>query len=88
MEDMKLKCWISICLLCTVSCFAFARPKVALVLSGGGAKGLAEIPLLEAIEKEGIKPDMILGTSMGALTLCFRIYAEGNKENPHQYELF
>lgn len=75
MEDMKLKCWISICLLCTVSCFAFARPKVALVLSGGGAKGLAEIPLLEAIEKEGIKPDMILGTSMGAL--IGSLYASG-----------
>lgn len=43
------------------------KPKVALVLSGGGAKGLAEIPLLEAIEEEGIKVDMVLGTSMGAL---------------------
>lgn len=53
----------------------FARPKVALVLSGGGAKGLAEIPLLEAIEEEGIKPDMILGTSMGAL--IGSLYAAG-----------
>lgn len=49
-------------------CFAQkVRPKVALVLSGGGAKGLAEIPLLEALEAEGIRPDMVLGTSMGAL---------------------
>ena len=44
-----------------------AKPKVALVLSGGGAKGFAEIPFLEAIEREGIKVDMVLGTSMGAL---------------------
>lgn len=43
------------------------RPKVALVLSGGGAKGLAEIPLLEALEEEGIPVDMVLGTSMGSL---------------------
>ncbi|MCR5218329.1 patatin-like phospholipase family protein [Treponema sp.] len=43
------------------------KPKVALVLSGGGAKGLAEIPLLEALEEEGIQVDMVLGTSMGAL---------------------
>lgn len=43
------------------------RPKVALVLSGGGAKGLAEIPLLEALEEEGIPIDMVLGTSMGSL---------------------
>lgn len=53
----------------------FARPKVALVLSGGGAKGLAEIPLLEAIEREGIRPDMVLGTSMGALIGA--LYASG-----------
>ncbi|MBP5250791.1 MAG: patatin-like phospholipase family protein [Treponema sp.] len=50
-------------------------PKVALVLSGGGAKGLAEIPLIEALEEEGIKPDMILGTSMGAL--LGSLYAAG-----------
>lgn len=43
------------------------KPKVALVLSGGGAKGLAEIPLLEELERMGIKPDMVLGTSMGSL---------------------
>ena len=43
------------------------RPKVALVLSGGGANGLAEIPLLEALESEGIVPDMVLGVSMGAI---------------------
>lgn len=43
------------------------KPKVALVLSGGGAKGLAEIPLLEELERMGIKPDIVLGTSMGSL---------------------
>ncbi len=44
-----------------------ARPKVALVLGGGGAKGFAEIAVLEAVEKYGIPVDMVLGTSMGAL---------------------
>ncbi|MBO5606892.1 MAG: patatin-like phospholipase family protein [Treponema sp.] len=43
------------------------RPKVAVILSGGGAKGLAEIPLLEALEREGIPIDMIVGTSMGSM---------------------
>lgn len=52
-----------------------AKPKVALVLSGGGAKGFAEIPFLEAIEREGIKVDMVLGTSMGAL--IGSLYASG-----------
>lgn len=41
--------------------------KVALVLSGGGARGLAHIAVLEAVEERGIPVDMVVGTSMGAL---------------------
>ena len=41
--------------------------KVGLVLSGGGAKGLAHIAALEAREQAGIKIDYIGGTSMGAI---------------------
>lgn len=44
-----------------------ARPKVAVVLSGGGAKGVAHISALKAIEEAGLPIDMICGTSMGAL---------------------
>ena len=52
--------------------FSFAKsPKIALVLSGGGAKGFAEIPLLEALENEGIRPDIVLGTSMARLLAHF-----------------
>lgn len=43
------------------------RPKVAVVLSGGGAKGVAHISALKAIEQAGIPIDIITGTSMGAL---------------------
>ncbi len=43
------------------------RPKVGLVLSGGGAKGVAHIGVLKALEEAGIVPDYITGTSMGAL---------------------
>lgn len=45
----------------------FDRPKVAVVLSGGGAKGVAHISALKAIEEAGLPIDMICGTSMGAL---------------------
>ena len=45
----------------------FNRPKVAVVLSGGGAKGVAHISALKAIEEAGLPIDMICGTSMGAL---------------------
>ncbi len=44
-----------------------ARPKIGLTLSGGGAKGLAHIGILKAIDSAGLKIDYIAGTSMGAV---------------------
>ena len=43
------------------------RPKIGLTLSGGGAKGLAHIGILEAIDSAGLKIDYITGTSMGSI---------------------
>lgn len=43
------------------------RPTVALVLSGGGAKGAAHVGAIEYLEELGIPVDMVLGTSMGGL---------------------
>ncbi|MCX2740293.1 patatin-like phospholipase family protein [Pontibacter anaerobius] len=43
------------------------RPKIGLVLSGGGAKGMAHIGFLKVLEEAGIRPDYITGTSMGSL---------------------
>lgn len=43
------------------------RPSVALVLSGGGAKGFAHIAVLEVIEELGIPIDMIIGNSIGSI---------------------
>ena len=43
------------------------RPKVGVVLSGGGAKGAAHIGVLKYIEESGIPIDYIAGTSMGAI---------------------
>ena len=51
------------------------KPKVALVLSGGGAKGIAHIPLLQTLDSLGIVPDIIIGTSMGGVVGGF--YAVG-----------
>ncbi len=51
------------------------KPKVALVLSGGGAKGIAHIPLLQALDSLGIVPDLVIGTSMGGVVGGF--YAVG-----------
>ena len=43
------------------------RKKVGLVLSGGGAKGVAHIGVLKVLEEAGIPIDYIAGTSMGSL---------------------
>ena len=43
------------------------RKKVGVVLSGGGAKGVAHIGALKVIEEAGIPIDYVVGTSMGAL---------------------
>ncbi len=48
------------------SCSAQAQ-KVGLVLSGGGAKGLAHIGVLKALEENGIPIDYVVGTSMGGV---------------------
>lgn len=45
----------------------FARPKVGLVLSSGGARGLAHIGVLKAFEEFGIPVDYISGSSMGSM---------------------
>lgn len=56
-----------------------ARPKIGLTLSGGGAKGLAHIGILKAIDSAGLKIDYITGTSMGAIVGA--LYASGYSAN-------
>ncbi|SHI82066.1 patatin-like phospholipase family protein [Flavobacterium haoranii] len=51
------------------------KPKIGVVLSGGGAKGLAHIGVLKVIDSLGIKVDYIGGTSMGAI--IGGLYASG-----------
>ena len=51
------------------------RPKIGLTLSGGGAKGLAHIGILKAIDSAGLKIDYITGTSMGSIIGA--LYAAG-----------
>lgn len=43
------------------------RPKIGLVLSGGGAKGVAHVGIIRNLEKAGVRPDYVVGTSMGAV---------------------
>ncbi|MBX2924305.1 MAG: patatin-like phospholipase family protein [Chitinophagaceae bacterium] len=57
-------------ILCPLTCFPqqqHARPKIGVTLSGGGAKGLAHIGILKAIDSAGLNIDYITGTSMGSV---------------------
>lgn len=51
------------------------KPRIGLVLSGGGAKGFAHIGVLKVLEQAGVKVDYIGGTSMGAV--IGGLYASG-----------
>jgi NTE family protein len=51
------------------------RPKLALVLSGGGAMGIAHVGAIQTLEKLGIRPDFVVGTSMGSIV--GGLYASG-----------
>ncbi len=51
------------------------KPKWALVLMGGGSRGLAHIGILNVLQKNGLTPDIIVGTSMGAV--IGGLYASG-----------
>lgn len=51
------------------------RPRVGLVLSGGGARGFAHVGVLKALEAARVPVDLIVGTSMGAIV--GGLYASG-----------
>lgn len=49
--------------------------RTALVLSGGGAKGIAHVGVIRALDSMGIRPDLVVGTSMGSIIGA--LYASG-----------
>src|SRR5690554_3109460 len=71
----KITTWLLLLLAFALQAQENPRPKVGLVLSGGGAKGLAHIGVLKVLEEKGVKIDYIGGTSMGAI--IGGLYASG-----------
>ena len=64
---------------CSIFSFSDSRAaedqKVGLVLSGGGAAGIAHVGVIRELERLGIRPDCVVGTSMGAIIAG--LYASG-----------
>ena len=50
-------------------------PRIGLALGGGAARGFAHIGVLQVLEEQGIKPDLVVGTSAGSLVAS--LYASG-----------
>jgi NTE family protein len=61
------------------------RPRIGLVLSGGGARGLAHVGVLKALERAHVRIDAIAGTSMGAIV--GGLYASGMSADQLEIEL-
>lgn len=53
--------------ICNVFPKSYSTKTVALVLSGGGARGLAQLGVIKEFENAGIRPDLIVGTSIGSI---------------------
>ena len=49
--------------------------KIGYAMSGGGVRGVAHLGIIKLLEEEGIQPDMISGTSAGAIIGAF--YGQG-----------
>jgi NTE family protein len=56
-----------------------ARPKIGLTLSGGGARGLAHVGIMKALDSAGLWVDYVTGTSMGSVV--GGLYAAGYSGN-------
>ncbi|MFN3496571.1 MAG: patatin-like phospholipase family protein, partial [Hydrogenophaga sp.] len=61
------------------------RPRIGLVLSGGGARGLAHVGVLKALEQARVPVDFIVGTSMGAI--IGGLYASGMNADELEREI-
>lgn len=60
-------CWATAAQASEVPQSELDRPKIGLVLGGGGALGLSHIGVIQRLEEIGIYPDIVVGTSMGAV---------------------
>ena len=65
-----------------------ATPSIALALGGGGARGLAHIPILEAFDELGLRPKVIAGTSIGAVfAAAYASGLSGKQIRKHAFEV-
>lgn len=64
---------------------AIVNPKIALVLGGGGARGMAHLGVISVLQENNIPIDLVVGTSVGSIVGA--VYAD-QPHNKNLYELF
>ncbi len=62
-----LLCTTLLCTALFAAPLAAQQPRLAVVLTGGGARGIAQIGVLRVLERNGIVPDVVVGSSFGAI---------------------
>ena len=80
LRQVRRLVFLALCI-ATVSAHA-DRPRIGLVLGGGGARGAAHIGVLQELERQRIPVDVVVGTSMGAIV--GGLYASG--QTPEELE--
>jgi NTE family protein len=56
------------------------RPRIGLALGGGAARGFAHIGVIQALEENGLVPDLVVGTSAGSLVAALFASGKGGRE--------
>ncbi|HEX2542557.1 MAG TPA: patatin-like phospholipase family protein [Caldimonas sp.] len=56
------------------------RPRIGLALGGGAARGFAHIGVIQALEENGLVPDLVVGTSAGSLVAALYASGKGGRE--------
>ena len=59
---------------------ALRRPRIGLALGGGAARGFAHIGVIQALEENGLAPDLVVGTSAGSLVAALYASGRGGRE--------
>ena len=65
-----------------------SQPVIGLALSGGGARGIAHIGVIQVLEENGIRIERVAGTSMGSIVGGLYAAGYGTQTLTHMFEMF